>query len=36
MSVILQPEDYEKWLTGSVEEAVALAAPFLSQLLAVA
>jgi putative SOS response-associated peptidase YedK len=35
MPVILQPDDYEKWLTGSVQEAVELAAPFPSQLMVV-
>lgn len=35
MPVILQPEDYEHWLTGSAEEAVKLAAPFPSQLMVV-
>lgn len=35
MPVILQPDDYEKWLTGNAEEAVALAAPFPSQLMVV-
>lgn len=36
MPVILHPEDYERWLTAPVEEAVMLAAPFPSQLMAVA
>jgi len=35
MPVILQPEDYEGWLTGEVENACSLAAPFPSQLMAV-
>ena len=35
MPVILHPEDYEKWLTGSHDDAVSLAVPFPSQLMAV-
>jgi len=34
--VILQPEDYDRWLSGEAEEACSLAAPFPSQLMAVA
>jgi putative SOS response-associated peptidase YedK len=33
MPVILQPEDYERWLNGSLEEVKALQAPFPSQLM---
>jgi len=33
MPVILQPEDYDRWLSG--EDAAALQAPFPSQLMAV-
>jgi putative SOS response-associated peptidase YedK len=36
MPVILQPDDYETWLTGSHEKAVALATPFPSQLTVMA
>jgi putative SOS response-associated peptidase YedK len=36
MPVILQPEDYERWLSGEVEDVCALAQPFPSQLMAVA
>jgi putative SOS response-associated peptidase YedK len=36
MPVILQPEDYDRWLDGEVDEACALAAPFPSQLMSVA
>jgi putative SOS response-associated peptidase YedK len=31
--VILQPEDYERWLNGSLGEVKALQAPFPSQLM---
>ena len=34
MPVILQPEDYDRWLSG--EDAVTMATPFPSQLMAVA
>ena len=30
MPVILRPNDYEAWLTGSLEEAAALLTPYLS------
>jgi putative SOS response-associated peptidase YedK len=33
MPVILQSEDYDRWLTASVEETKALQAPFPSQLM---
>jgi putative SOS response-associated peptidase YedK len=33
MPVILQPDDYELWLTGSLDEVKALQAPFPSQLM---
>ena len=36
MPVILQPEDYDRWLDGEAEDACALAQPFPSQLMAVA
>jgi len=36
MPVILQPEDYDRWLSGEAEEACSLAAPFPSQLMQVA
>ena len=36
MPVILHPEDHERWLAAPMAEAVALAAPFPSQLMAVA
>nr|WP_220128706.1 MULTISPECIES: SOS response-associated peptidase family protein [Sphingobium] len=35
MPVILQPEDYQTWLTGDLDAARALAQPFPSQLMAV-
>ena len=35
MPVILQPEDYDRWLNGEAEDACALAQPFPSQLMAV-
>lgn len=35
MPVILHEDDYEKWLTGSKDEAVALAEPYPSQLMSV-
>lgn len=35
MPVILQPDDYENWLTTAYEGACALAAPFPSQLMSV-
>lgn len=36
MPVILHPEDEAKWLRGTLADAVALAAPFPSQLMALA
>lgn len=33
MPVILQPEDYQLWLTGTYDEACSLAQPFPSQLM---
>lgn len=36
MPVILHPEDEARWLAGSMDEAIALAAPFPSQLMALA
>ena len=36
MPVILLPDDYDRWLTGSIADALALQAPFPSQLMAVA
>jgi putative SOS response-associated peptidase YedK len=36
MPVILHPEDYDRWLDGATDDACALAAPFPSQLMAVA
>ena len=36
MPVILQPEDYDRWLTGEAADACSLAQPFPSQLMAVA
>jgi len=36
MPVILHPEDYAGWLDGEVDDACSLAAPFPSQLMAVA
>jgi putative SOS response-associated peptidase YedK len=33
MPVILHSEDYDRWLTASLEEATALQAPFPSQLM---
>lgn len=36
MPVILQPDDYETWLTADYEDACALAQPFPSQLMTVA
>ena len=35
MPVILHPQDYEKWLTGSEADALSLAVPFPSQLMTV-
>lgn len=35
MPVILQPEDYDRWLTCSYDDACALAAPFPSQMMRV-
>lgn len=35
MPVILHEADYERWLTGTYEEAAALATPYPSQLMAV-
>lgn len=35
MPVMLQPEDYDSWLDGSLEQVCALAAPFPSQLMRV-
>lgn len=35
MPVIVQPEDYDRWLSADYEEAVAMAVPFPSQLMAV-
>ena len=34
--VILHPEDYDRWLHAEVEEILALATPFPSQLMAIA
>jgi putative SOS response-associated peptidase YedK len=34
--VILHPEDYDRWLDGEVDEVCSLAAPFPSQMMAVA
>ena len=36
MPVILQPEDYDRWLDGEVADAWSMAQPFPSQLMAVA
>ena len=36
MPVILQPEDYDRWLDGEAADTCALAQPFPSQLMAVA
>jgi putative SOS response-associated peptidase YedK len=36
MPVMLQPDDYERWLDGEVESACSLAQPFPSQLMRVA
>lgn len=36
MPVMLQPEDYERWLDGEVVDACSLAQPFPSQLMKVA
>jgi putative SOS response-associated peptidase YedK len=36
MPVILDPDDYDRWLDGDVADACSLAAPFPSQLMAVA
>lgn len=36
MPVILQPEDYDRWLTGEAENVCSLAQPYPSQLMAVA
>lgn len=36
MPVILQPEDYDRWLDGEAQDACSLAQPFPSQLMAVA
>jgi len=36
MPVILHPEDYDRWLDGEADSACSLAAPFPSQLMAVA
>jgi putative SOS response-associated peptidase YedK len=36
MPVILLPEDWNRWLTGTPDEALALQAPFPSQLMVVA
>jgi putative SOS response-associated peptidase YedK len=36
MPVMLQPEDYERWLDGEVADACSLAQPFPSQLMRVA
>ena len=36
MPVILQPEDYDRWLDGEAADACSLAQPFPSQLMAVA
>ena len=36
MPVILQPEDYDRWLDGETEDVCKLAQPFPSQLMAVA
>ncbi len=36
MPVLLHPEDHERWLTAPIADALALAAPFPSQLMAVA
>lgn len=35
MPVILQPEDYDRWLDGETDDACGLAQPFPSQLMAV-
>lgn len=35
MPVILHPDDYGRWLAGSLDEVLPLAAPFPSQLMAV-
>lgn len=35
MPVILQPEDYDRWLDGETDDACSLAAPFPSQLMSV-
>ena len=35
MPVILHPEDYDKWLSASYDEACALATPFPSQLMSI-
>jgi putative SOS response-associated peptidase YedK len=36
MPVILNPEDYDRWLDGETDDACSLAVPFPSQLMAVA
>lgn len=36
MPVILQPEDYDRWLDGEADDVCGLAQPFPSQLMAVA
>ena len=36
MPVILHPDDHDRWLDGEADEACSLAAPFPSQLMAVA
>ena len=36
MPVILQREDHDRWLTGTIDEALALQAPYPSQLMALA
>lgn len=36
MPVILQPEDYDRWLDGATDDACSLAQPFPSQLMQVA
>ncbi|MEP2679368.1 hypothetical protein [Tateyamaria sp.] len=33
--MILHPEDYEGWLTGSMEDALALLKPFTSSMMRV-
>lgn len=33
MPVILHPEDYDRWLSGTVDDAISLAYPFPSQLI---